>query len=62
MTKNDIEVMKLAEKVSQDSVYMWSRANQRSDEDCKCILMGKYQNNHINILCMELVELARQAF
>ncbi len=25
MTKKDIELMKLAEKVSQDSVYMWSK-------------------------------------
>lgn len=25
MTKKDIELMKLAEKVSQDSVYMWNK-------------------------------------
>lgn len=25
MTKKDIELMKLAEKVSQDSVWMWSK-------------------------------------
>lgn len=25
MTKKDYELMKLAEKVSQDSVYMWSK-------------------------------------
>lgn len=25
MTKKDIELMKLAEKVSKDSVYMWSK-------------------------------------
>lgn len=25
MTKKDIELMELAEKVSQDSVYMWSK-------------------------------------
>lgn len=25
MTKKDIELMKLAEKVSEDSVYMWSK-------------------------------------
>ena len=25
MTKNDYELMKLAEKVSKDSVYMWSK-------------------------------------
>ena len=25
MTKNDYELMKLAEKVSEDSVYMWSK-------------------------------------
>lgn len=25
MTNKDIELMKLAEKVSQDSVYMWSK-------------------------------------
>lgn len=25
MTKKDIELMKLAEKVSNDSVYMWSK-------------------------------------
>lgn len=25
MTKKDIELMKLAGKVSQDSVYMWSK-------------------------------------
>lgn len=25
MTKNDYELMKLAEKISKDSVYMWSK-------------------------------------
>ena len=25
MTKNDYELMKLAEKVSKDSVYIWSK-------------------------------------
>lgn len=25
MTKNDYELMKLAEKVSKDSIYMWSK-------------------------------------
>lgn len=25
MTKKDIELMKLAEKVSKDSIYMWSK-------------------------------------
>lgn len=25
MTKNDYKLMKLAEKVSKDSVYMWSK-------------------------------------
>lgn len=25
MTKNDYELIKLAEKVSKDSVYMWSK-------------------------------------
>lgn len=25
MTKKDYELMKLAEKVSEDSVYMWSK-------------------------------------
>ncbi len=25
MTKKDIELMKIAEKVSQDSVWMWSK-------------------------------------
>ncbi len=25
MTKNDYELMKLAEKVSKDSVWMWSK-------------------------------------
>ena len=27
MKKQDIELMKLAEKVSQDSVWMWSKDN-----------------------------------
>lgn len=62
MTKKDIELMKLAEKVSKNSVYIGARKNQRSDEDCKCILMGKYQNNHINILYMVLVALVKQVF
>lgn len=25
MTKKDIELMKLAEKVSKDSIYMWNK-------------------------------------
>ena len=29
MTKKDIELMKLAEKVSKDSVYMWSKSKQK---------------------------------
>ena len=29
MTKNDYELMKLAEKVSKDSVYMWSKSKQK---------------------------------
>lgn len=32
MTKNDYELMKLAEKVSQDSVYMWSKEKPKSKE------------------------------
>ena len=29
MTKKDIELMKLAEKVSQDSVWMWSKEKSK---------------------------------
>lgn len=29
MTKKDIELMKLAEKVSKDSIYMWSKSKQK---------------------------------
>lgn len=29
MTNKDIELMKLAEKVSKDSVYMWSKSKQK---------------------------------
>lgn len=29
MTKKDIELMKLAEKVSKNSVYMWSKEKQK---------------------------------
>lgn len=29
MTKNDYELMKLAEKVSKDSVYMWSKSKPK---------------------------------
>lgn len=29
MTKKDIELMKLAEKVSQDSVWMWSKSKPK---------------------------------
>lgn len=29
MTKKDIEIMKLAEKVSEDSVYMWSKSKPK---------------------------------
>lgn len=29
MTKKDIELMKLAEKVSQDSVLMWSKERKK---------------------------------
>lgn len=29
MAKKDIELMKLAEKVSKDSVYMWSKSKPK---------------------------------
>lgn len=29
MTKKDYELMKLAEKVSQDSVHMWSKSKPK---------------------------------
>ena len=32
MKKQDIELMKLAEKVSKDSVWMWSKDKERSDK------------------------------